>query len=350
MVDGMKVCVIGAFDFRHINTGGQTVKAKTLADTLEQKYGVGSVTRLDTHGRLLSLLKAPFYSWRALAGGGNVVIMPAHNGLRVYGPLLASLHRLFPKVQLHYVVIGGWLPEFLRSRPWLSRRLKRFDGIYVETNTMRAALEKQGFHNIFVMPNSKKLPVLRPDELVYGTEEPFRLCTFSRVLREKGIGDAVEAVKTVNETAGRIVYTLDIYGQIDERQKDWFSQLRQSFPAYVRYTGVAEPDQSVAVLKDYYALLFPTHYFTEGIPGTILDAYCAGTPVISAAWESFSDIIENNVTGIGYSFDGLNGLTDKLTWASENAGQWNAMKENCLRKAMDYQPERVAEILSSRLK
>ena len=260
------------------------------------------------------------------------------------------LHRLFPKVQLHYVVIGGWLPEFLRSRPWLSRRLKRFDGIYVETNTMRAALEKQGFHNIFVMPNSKKLPVLRPDELVYGTEEPFRLCTFSRVLREKGIGDAVEAVKTVNETAGRIVYTLDIYGQIDERQKDWFSQLRQSFPAYVRYTGVAEPDQSVAVLKDYYALLFPTHYFTEGIPGTILDAYCAGTPVISAAWESFSDIIENNVTGIGYSFDGLNGLTDKLTWASENAGQWNAMKENCLRKAMDYQPERVAEILSSRLK
>jgi hypothetical protein len=54
------------------------------------------------------------------------------------------------------------------------------------------------------------------------------------------------------------------------------------------------------VLKDYFALLFPTHFYTEGIPGTVIDAYAAGIPVISAKWESYSDVIDEGVTGIGY--------------------------------------------------
>ena len=41
--------------------------------------------------------------------------------------------------------------------------------------------------------------------------KPLPLCTFSRVMKEKGIEDAVYAVRTVNEHFGRTVYTLDIY-------------------------------------------------------------------------------------------------------------------------------------------
>lgn len=42
-------------------------------------------------------------------------------------------------------------------------------------------------------------------------QEPLRLCTFSRVMKEKGIEDAVNAVEAVNEYFGRLVYTLDIW-------------------------------------------------------------------------------------------------------------------------------------------
>lgn len=56
--------------------------------------------------------------------------------------------------------------------------------------------------------------------------EPLPLCTFSRVMKEKGIEDAVNAVKSVNKYFGRVVYTLDIYGQVDSNQTGWFDNLR----------------------------------------------------------------------------------------------------------------------------
>jgi glycosyltransferase involved in cell wall biosynthesis len=209
-------------------------------------------------------------------------------------------------------VIGGWLPEFLQKRKFLANILKKFDGIYVETNTMRTALEAQGFTNVFVMPNCKNLQILSEDELVYSDGAPLKLCTFSRVVREKGIEDAINAVRAVNETIGKTVYTLDIYGQVDATQTEWFDELQKSFPEYVSYKGCVDANKSVEVLKYYFALLFPTHYYTEGIPGTIIDAYAAGVPVISARWESFADIIDEKLTGIGYDFGNKQDLIHKL--------------------------------------
>jgi len=53
---------------------------------------------------------------------------------------------------------------------------------------------------------------------------PYKLCTFSRVLKEKGIEDAINAVIKVNTDCGREVCTLDIYGQIDENTKMRFGR------------------------------------------------------------------------------------------------------------------------------
>lgn len=106
-------------------------------------------------------------------------------------------------------------------------------------------------------------------------------------MKEKGIEDAINAVKTVNKEAGRIVYTLDIYGQVDSRQTQWFENLKNTFPDYIKYRGLIDYDKSVDVLKNYCVLLFPTHFYTEGIPGTILDAYAAGIPVISCKMGKF---------------------------------------------------------------
>ena len=91
--------------------------------------------------------------------------------------------------KIHYIVIGGWLPQLLDSNESLARNLRKFDGIYVETNTMKMTLESKGFQNIILMPNCKELVTLSADELIYQEEIPFKLCTFSRVMKEKGIED-----------------------------------------------------------------------------------------------------------------------------------------------------------------
>ena len=195
------VSVIGHFGNSKLLLNGQTVKTKIITDELYKQLGSDEVLKLDTAGGKSILLKAPFQCLKALKTAKNVIIFPAHNGVRVYVPLLSFFRKFFKNRKLHYVVIGGWLPEFLQKRKRLAKQLKRFDGIYVETNTMKNALEKQGFTNIFVMPNCKDLKILKPEELVYPTGEPYKLCTFSRVMKEKGIEDAVNAVKEIGNGA-----------------------------------------------------------------------------------------------------------------------------------------------------
>ena len=213
---------------------------------------------------------------------------------------------------------------------------------------MKNALEKQGFTNVVVMPNCKDLKILKPEELVYPTGEPYKLCTFSRVMKEKGIEDAVNAVKEINEKEGRTVYTLDIYGQVDSSQTQWFENLQTTFPNYIEYKGVVDYDKSVEVLKNYFALLFPTRFYTEGIPGTIIDAYAAGIPVIASKWGSYSDII-NDRTGIGYDFDTENGLTGNLLQAANIPTIIFDKKIQCLTEAERYKTESVVKVLIKQL-
>lgn len=343
------VSVIGHFGNSKLLLNGQTVKTKIITDELSKQLERDEVIKIDTAGGKSTLLKAPFQSLKALKKAKNVIIFPAHNGLRVYVPLLSFFRKFFKNRKLHYVVIGGWLPEFLKTRKSLAKKLKRFDEIYVETNTMKRALEEQGFTNIVIMPNCKDLKILKPEELIYPTGEPYKLCTFSRVMKEKGIEDAVNAVKEVNEKEGRIVYTLDIYGQVDSAQVQWFEDLKTTFPDYVNYRGVVDYDKSVEVLKNYFALLFPTRFYTEGIPGTIIDAYAAGVPVISAKWESFSDIIDEGITGFCYEFNNVTDLIKRLGYVANNANCITDLKLNCLEKSRDYLPYALSKILIERL-
>ena len=333
------VSAIGHFALGKVFLDGQTIKTKIITEELQRQLGQAQVSIIDTHGGLKTLAKAPRQCLAALQKSRNVVIFPAHNGLRVYAPLLSRLRHFFKGRRLHYVVIGGWLPQFLQKRKHLAKALKGFDAIYVETSTMKAALEAQGFENIFVMPNCKKLAVLSEDELVYPQGLPLKLCTFSRVMKEKGIGDAVEAVRNVNAELGYQAYTLDIYGQVDPAQTEWFEALKSSFPEGVRYCGCVDADKSVQALQGYFALLFPTHFYTEGIPGTIIDAYAAGVPVISAKWESYSDVVEEGITGFGYPFEDVNALVLLLMHIADHPEQLEEMKPACVRAAQKYLPE-----------
>ena len=344
-----KICVIG-----HLAKGlnlldGQTVKTKIVTEELQNRFGEEQVLTVDTYGGRKTLFKSPIQTFRALKKSENVIIFPAHNGLRVYAPLLAFQKRFFKGRKIHYVVIGGWLPRFLEKRRYLAARLKKFDGIYVETSTMKKALEEKGFSNVYVMPNCKNLTVLSPDQLVYPTGAPYKLCTFSRVMKEKGIETAVNAVKLVNESLGYQAFSLDIYGPVDSTQTEWFDNLQKNLPDYMRYCGCVDADKSVEVLREYFALLFPTHFYTEGIPGTIIDAYAAGIPVISARWESFSDVVDEGVTGIGYEFDSFDDLKQKLIDAAKHNDKVNALKLNSLQKSKQFLPNEAIKIIVDQL-
>lgn len=343
-----KVAVIGHFGFGYDFFDGQTVKTKIIVEELRRCYGSEVVTVCDTHGGLKKVL---ILLWKLLGlvkMHENVIILPAQNGLRVIAMCLFGINKLMRR-KLHYVVIGGWLPEFLCERKVLAYCLKSFDGIYVETYMMKKKLDALGFTNVFVMPNCKRLKRIDKSDVILTTNEKHFVCTFSRVMREKGIQEAVDAVTRINSEAGKVLFVLDIYGQVDKEQTVWFDAMQNHFPEYIHYKGIVPFDKSVEVLVHYDALLFPTYYDGEGFAGTVLDALASGVPIIASDWRYNSELIKSYSNGILVKCRDVDELVSGLKYLHENVEDWNRLKVNCLKESASYLPENVLKVLIDRM-
>lgn len=333
-----KVCVIGCFGMGLDLADGQTVKTRIVSRELSRVFGKENVIQIDTYGGIKKIIKLPFLLFGVLTQAENIVMLPAEKGLRVITPILVILNKFFNR-KLFYDVIGGWLPSFLKKRTLLRDYLKLFDAIYVETYTMRHQLKEQGFNNVDVIPNCKDISIISAEELKETRKKPYKLCTFSRVMKEKGIEDAIEAVIAINEKNDADLFELCIYGQIAKGQELWFENLKSKFPEYIRYKGVIKFDSSTDELKQYDALLFPTYYEGEGFAGTIIDAFASGVPVIASDWKYNSEIIDSGRLGIIIKVRDINDLIQAIESIAENPSAWNHMKRECLCESVKYIPK-----------
>lgn len=335
-----KIGVCGRFSENKNILGGQTIKTKIFTDELIRIFGKEEIGIVDTHEWRKNPIKIFFKSLILHKNSQNIIILPGSRGVKVL-PITFSFFNVFFKRKIHYVAIGGWLPEYLKKNKRIQKYFRKFAGIYVETRTMKKSLNDMGFENVIYLPNFKRLNVIEKDDLVFSKKPPYKLCTFSRVTKEKGIEDAIEAVISINEKFGTTVYKLDIYGQIDNNYKKIFKDIINKTPDYIEYKGYINFNENEAVLKNYFALLFPTYYIGEGFPGTILDAFSAGLPVIATNWKYNKEIIKNNSDGILYDFKDKNRLKIILEDIYKNPDIINEMKINCIERAKQYLPEVV---------
>lgn len=335
-----KVSVIGHFGFGRHLLNGQTIKTCNVARALEGKFSELDVEKYDTFGGVCALLKMPFIATRALRNSENVVFLLASRGVKYALPILLFFNRK-RKRKTHFIVIGGWLPSLCKKNKALLKRLGKISFIYVETLSMKRNLEELGLRNVVFLPNFKFLVPLNKDQLVQADGFPVRLCTFSRVMKEKGIEDAIKAVVLLNKTQGFIKYSLDIFGQIEKSEIAWFNELKKEFPPFVEYKGEVDSYKSVDVVKNYHALLFPTYYSGEGFAGTLLDAMAAGVPAIASNWKYNPEIINGRN---GVLFESRN--VEELAMAIDTL---NVSKEDCLAEYKKYSPDCVIDILVERM-
>ena len=342
-----KISVIGHFGFGKNLLNGQTIKTKIITDELERIYGKENIVRYDTHGGAAFVLRMPFVILRMLIFSKNIVMMPGDKGLFMMMPLLWLLNPLFGR-KILYVVIGGWLPGFLEKWRHLVAILSRIEGIFVETPTLKSQLQSLGLSNIYLMPNCKRTGISSSLSARH-TESHIPLCIFSRVMKEKGIEDAIEAVKKANGTIGKDVFTLDIYGQVWKGQEEWFKTTMDQQPDYISYKGCISYDSSVKTLETYFALLFPTYYRGECFAGTIIDAYAAGLPIIASDWHDNPNLIEEGKTGKLFPTRDVGSLAGILTEIYHNPAPFESMRKNCIEEAKRYQPDKIVRILSSHI-
>lgn len=334
-----KVLICGHFGYGKDFFDGQTVKTKILTEELKCQLGKEFVTTIDTMNLTKKPLEFLYLSFKMFKNSENIIMLPAQRGVKILTPLFL-IFNIFFKRKLYYVVIGGWLPELLKNNWWLKKMLLNFTGIYVETKMMKDLL---AMRNVFVLPNFKKITVLDEKDLIYTDNEPFKLCTFSRVMKEKGIEDAINIVKKINELAKRNMVTLDIYGQINGNYKKEFEIMERDFPEFISYKGEVDFTRSTEVLKKYFLLLFPTFYDGEGFPGTIIDAFSSGLPVVASNWKYNSEIIDENKTG--YLYKDMEEFKTIIQKLCDNPMIVRKLKFNCIEKVKEYDSERLVRQL-----
>lgn len=336
-----KIAVIGHFGFGKNLLNGQTIKTKVFTEALKEYVGQENITCVDTHGGLKTLIKIVAKINSVFKKNDDIIMLPAHNGVLVFTPLL-SFFNCFLKRKLHYVVIGGWLPEYLDKHKITGKLLKKkFAGIYVETSVMKNDLNNRNFSNVHILPNYKNIDPVRETELLMVDAYPIKACTFSRVMPQKGIIDAVRAVTEINKEANKTIITLDVYGAVDDQFRNEFETILENAPDYVCYKGMVDCDKTVLTLKEYDLQLFPTKFKTEGIPGSVVESFFAGVPVVSAKWNSFEDVFTDEKTGIGFEIGNYDDFKKKLKELISNYNLLNDMKKNCLVKANSYKNESI---------
>lgn len=335
MKNVQKIGVIGHFGGKEKFTDGQTVKTKILCDELE-KRAIWEIVRVDTYYKKKNPVKLIIDTVVCFFRTKNIIVLLSGNGMRVYFPILYICATLFNK-NIYHDVIGGNLDSYVKKYGKFRKYLNSFKVNWVETEKLKKRMEKCGVVNCAVMPNFKRLKIADKKYQNYG--EPYRFCTFSRVMKEKGIESAIETIEQINRETGKKMCSLDIYGMIDDSYKDDFQKIMEHSSDSIRYMGVVPYDKSCEAISGYYALLFPTYWNGEGFPGTIIDAFSAGIPTIASDWNCNGEIIDNLVNGILYPSDNINTLKEAVIFLIENTEKIPIYKENCLREAKKYMPD-----------
>ena len=336
----MRIGIIGRTDRSLVD--GQTIKTRTLLQALKKLYPCSTITVADLSHYKRSPMKSLFSIVKCLKNSDHVFILLSSGGRRVVFPIVCMLNR-FLKRRIYHVVIGGALAKKAADNARLRRQIASFDRNWVESKKMVDDLHAIGVNNAEYLPNFKNNAILsiRQVSSYQGMRGGnFRFCMLSRVSREKGISDAIYAVQKTSDP--RI--SLDIYGPVEEEYEEEFQTLLVSCGA-VRYCGVVDSTQTVETIAPYFALLFPTFWRGEGFPGTLIDAFDAGLPVVASKWGMNDELIEDGVNGFLFAPGDIGALADRIEWMVTNYEKVDAMRGACLSIASCYAPDKVMQTI-----
>ena len=327
---------------------GQTVKTRVLADELIRRYPDSQLLIADTYEYKKHIIGLIFKVIRCIKKGDVIFILLSRNGRRVIFPIVDAINRIYHKPIFHDVIGGAFEYDLVESRA-LQRICSRFDINWIESRGAVERILAAGFQNAAYLPNFKRLsPIARPEEYA-DSDSVYRFCTFSRVMREKGIGTAAQAVLDINRSSGSRKAALDVYGPIENGFEEELRQYVESSDGAISYKGVADFSSSVDVLKKYYMLLFPTTFDGEGFPGTLIDAFSAGLPVIATDWHYNGEIIDQDRTGFLYDPKEPYRLRELIEYCMSEPERINEMRKNCLAEVRQYDADTVMDTISQRI-
>lgn len=330
--------VLGYFGNFSKKLDGQTVKTRYLYEAVKKLDT--NVAFFDTES--LKHRKSNYIKLILLIiNSKKIFYLPAHNNLSKFFPILFSLSQFF-SIKIYYFMIGGWLSTFLKDKPSITKKLRKIERVFCETEIVKNELLVDfKFENLDYFPNFRRFshtPILKEINPTC-----VKLVYVGRINEGKGILDLFKLESMLaDESIDN--YSISLYGQIDSKFEDRFNQAL-ALSNKVFYKGVLNPNDIYKEIQAYDLMIFPTHFFTEGLPGTVLDAFISGLPIIASEWKHAREFIKDNVNGFIYSFDDFMQLKKKVSEILTTPELLKEKKREAYQSSYMFSEDRAIEIL-----
>lgn len=293
-----KIFVLGYFGYKTNQLDGQTIRTRNVYELIKKNKPANKIRHFDSeilqHRKItaLQILKNLFWC-------DQLIYLPGKNNLNKL-LLLIEFTQKIRKISIVQVAIGGWLHEYITKNKKTVKVFKTFDSILLQSKTLAKSLTDDfGLVNATYFPNYR-IQDFKPKIKRKHENNIFKIVFMARVVKEKGIDKIFEFADFIKTQVGlENKLIIDFYGPIILKDRDYFNEKIKQYD-FVNYKGVLQPDKIYKTLSNYDVLLLPTRYEGEGFPGTILDAYISGVPVIVSNWKFIPEFVEHGKTGFIY--------------------------------------------------
>jgi len=323
---------------------GQAVRTTIVTGELKKRYGEENIKIVNSNNWKSHPASFFIQTVSLVTDCEIVIIAPADNGFKTIVPILDFFNCFYHRKML-YMVIGGFLPKLLEENPKYIKMLRKYERLYVQTPNIKTDLEKLGLNRIDFLTNLKPVEAVPETEIYLNEDQHIKLCTFSRINPEKGIEEALEAVRIANGSLGGQFITLDMYGIVAAKHQEWFEKIIEQYSDIGKYCGVVNYDQTVDVLRNYFALVFPTYYHGEGFSGNVIDSYFSGLPIIATDWLYNKDVVKNGENGVLVPIKDPQAIADAILRLYNDRRLAQQMAINNVRASKQYSPDNVLKAL-----
>lgn len=277
---------------------GETIKCRLLREYLKEIKDV-EVLSVDTDNWKKHIIKLVYLVIINFLKCDDIIVSSADNGAHI---VLDFFRRIRTKKNIFYFVIGGSLARNIEQKRWNSNTYSNLKHIYVEASTLKEDLNELNIHNVDILSNFRKVDKFNNR---YQKSDHIKFVYFGRVIKEKGIEEAIKLVKRLNEE--KIKCTLDIYGQCKE---EYLKVIQEDFNQNIIYHGEIKPDHKTEyeILSQYDIFIFPTEHPGECLPGALIDCYIAGLAVVASNWKYAKEYILHNQNGKIFEYQDYNDM------------------------------------------
>jgi glycosyltransferase involved in cell wall biosynthesis len=282
----MGSALANTYDLRHVELGGETWSASPIVRTRRTMAQLGrfrsevrtthpSIAHINSAPDAKAFLRDSAALW-LIAGSGLKTVFEFHGGFEQNTLLQGS--------------------ELIRD--FAKRTLKKAS-VVLTLNEYHSDMLLElcpGLENVRVIPNFLEPAMMsglidRPTE----TGDRLRLLFISRVAREKGVFDSIEAVQILRNRG--VDVDLKIAGTGDDLDEAKKLAAAHDLEGFVEFAGFVAGEDKIAAYRSSDILLFPT-YWNEGFPYVLLEAMAAGMPIISTTHGVMPHLLKHGTNGL----------------------------------------------------